>query len=334
MANFINKYSDLAAYNADETKEYPNVSYLETEDMVKWQATEPIDQEHVVAKYNVTSTTEPTKILNNTSNITYMIVDGVEVSPSIDYTFSTTGAHTVKYKINSSWNGGNFNTCQSLTSITIPNSVTSIGEWTFRNCSGLTSVFIGSGVTTIGESAFSGCTSLTSVNIPSGVTSIGASAFNGCSSLTSVNIPSGVTSIGASAFNGCSSLASVNIPSGITIIESSVFLRCTSLTSVEIPDNVTSIKSSAFGQCTGLTNVTIGSGVSSIAGGGFYIGAFGYCSGLTSVTVEATTPPTMNSDAFHGTNNTFIIYVPAASVNAYKTAANWSSYASRIRPIQ
>ena len=311
MANFINKYSDLAAYNADETKEYPNVSYLETEDMVKWQATEPIDQEHVVAKYNVTSTTEPTKILNNTSNITYMIVDGVEVSPSIDYTFSTTGAHTVKYKINSSWNGGNFNTCQSLTSITIPNSVTSIGEWTFRNCSGLTSVFIGSGVTTIGESAFSGCTSL-----------------------TSVNIPSGVTSIGASAFNGCSSLASVNIPSGITIIESSVFLRCTSLTSVEIPDNVTSIKSSAFGQCTGLTNVTIGSGVSSIAGGGFYIGAFGYCSGLTSVTVEATTPPTMNSDAFHGTNNTFIIYVPAASVNAYKTAANWSSYASRIRPIQ
>ena len=311
MANFINIYSDLAAYNADETKEYPNVSYLETEDMVKWQATEPIDQEHVVAKYNVTSTTEPTKILNNTSNITYMIVDGVEVSPSIDYTFSTTGAHTVKYKINSSWNGGNFNTCQSLTSITIPNSVTSIGEWTFRNCSGLTSVFIGSGVTTIGESAFSGCTSLTSVNIPSGVTSIGASAFNGCSSLTSVNIPS-----------------------GITIIESSVFLRCTSLTSVEIPDNVTSIKSSAFGQCTGLTNVTIGSGVSSIAGGGFYIGAFGYCSGLTSVTVEATTPPTMNSDAFHGTNNTFIIYVPAASVNAYKTAANWSSYASRIRPIQ
>ena len=311
MANFINKYSSITAYNADESKQYPNVSYLETENEVKWQATEPIDQEYVVAKYNVTSTTEPTKILNNTSNITYMIVDGVEVSPSIDYTFSTTGAHTVKYKINSSWNGGNFNTCQSLTSITIPNSVTSIGEWTFRNCSGLTSVFIGSGVTTIGESAFSGCTSLTSVNIPSGVTSIGASAFNGCSSLTSVNIPS-----------------------GITIIESSVFLRCTSLTSVEIPDNVTSIKSSAFGQCTGLTNVTIGSGVSSIAGGGFYIGAFGYCSGLTSVTVEATTPPTMNSDAFHGTNNTFIIYVPAASVNAYKTAANWSSYASRIRPIQ
>ncbi|MBR7167829.1 MAG: leucine-rich repeat domain-containing protein, partial [Bacteroidales bacterium] len=103
-------------------------------------------------------------------------------------------------------NYGSFESCSGLTSVTIPNSVTSIGEETFYNCSGLTSVTIPNSVTTIGSCAFSSCSGLTSVTIPNSVTSIGSSAFSGCSGLTSVTIPNSVTYIGISAFYGCRGL--------------------------------------------------------------------------------------------------------------------------------
>ncbi|MBS7390438.1 MAG: leucine-rich repeat protein, partial [Oscillospiraceae bacterium] len=104
-------------------------------------------------------------------------------------------------------------------SYSIPDSVTSIGDWAFENCTSLTSVTIPDSVTSIGFCAFSDCTSLTSVTIGSGVTSIGSSAFSNCTSLTSVTIPDSVTSIGIGAFYGCTSLASVTIPESVTAID-------------------------------------------------------------------------------------------------------------------
>ncbi len=138
---------------------------------------------------------------------------------------------------------------------TIPNSVTSIGEFAFDGCASLTSVTIPDSVTRIGDWAFSNCTSLTSVTIPDSVTSICDSAFNYCSSLTSVTIPDSVTIIGESAFRYCTSLTSVTIPDSVTSIGDSAFSDCTSLTSVTIPDSVTSIGGSAFGNCKSLTDV-------------------------------------------------------------------------------
>ena len=99
-----------------------------------------------------------------------------------------------------------FSGCSRLTSVIIPDSVTSIGGYAFRNCSSLTSVTIPDSVTSIGDWAFSYCYNLTNVTIPDGVTSIGSSAFSGCESLTSITIPDSVTSIGDYAFSGCSSL--------------------------------------------------------------------------------------------------------------------------------
>ena len=109
-------------------------------------------------------------------------------------------------------------------------------------------------VTTIDSFAFSGCTTLESIKIPNSVTTIGDYAFAVCESLTSIAIPNSVTSIRDYTFYGCG-LTSVTIPDGVTIIGSSVFNECTSLVSVTIPDGVTSIGSYAFGSCTGLASI-------------------------------------------------------------------------------
>ncbi len=126
----------------------------------------------------------------------------------------------------------NFASCASLTSVTIPNSVTSIGDYAFSSCTGLTSITIPNSVTSIGKSAFSSCTGLTSVTIPNSVTSIGESAFSGCSGLTSVTIGNSVTSIGDYAFESCTGLTSVTIGKSVKSIGERIFSGCSSLTSV------------------------------------------------------------------------------------------------------
>ena len=116
--------------------------------------------------------------------------------------------------------------CISLTSINIPDSVTSIGDCAFNACESLTNINIPNSVTSIGAGAFRGCISLANINIPDGVTSIGDWAFNACESLTSIIIPDSVTSIGAGAFDSCDSLKSINIPDGVTSIENDAFSGC------------------------------------------------------------------------------------------------------------
>jgi hypothetical protein len=105
-----------------------------------------------------------------------------------------------------------FNGCSSLTSITIPNSVTSIGFGAFSYCTSLTNVSIPNSVTSIGDWAFYDCSSLTSVTIPNLVTSIGYNAFSYCISLTSITIPNSVTSIGSNAFKYCTTLQRAFLP--------------------------------------------------------------------------------------------------------------------------
>ena len=205
---------------------------------------------------------------------------------------------TYTIKAGTKWIGSYaFSSCYSLTSITIPNSVTSIGEGAFDYCSSLPVVdnvryadtylvealdkslstyTIKVGTKWIGSRAFDDCSSLTSLTIPNSVTSIGNYAFKGCSSLTSITIPNSVTSIGDYAFSYCSSLTSVTIPESVTYIGYYAFDYCSSLTSVTIPNSVTSIGGYAFSYCSALTSVTIGSGVEFVGADAFY-----NCSALT-----------------------------------------------------
>ena len=170
---------------------------------------------------------------------------------------STVSYNGITYSVTSIGDGA-FAGYSGLTSITIPNSVTSIsGNFTFYGCSSLTSITIPNSVTSIGNYTFEGCSSLTSITIPNSVTSIGNYTFEGCSSLTSITIPNSVTSIGNFTFDGCSSLTSITIPNSVTSIGYGAFYGCSGLTSITIPNSVTSIDDRAFYGCSGLTSITV-----------------------------------------------------------------------------
>ena len=152
-----------------------------------------------------------------------------------------------------------FENCWNLTSVTIPNSVTSIGGFAFYRCGSLAEITIPESVTSIGNAAFNNCISLTGITIPNSVTSIGNSAFYNCSGLTSVAISNSVTMIGTNTFYGCWSLREVTIPNSVTSIGSSAFYGCSNLTSIVIPQNITRVWDDAFANCTRLTSVTVNS---------------------------------------------------------------------------
>ena len=187
--------------------------------------------------------------------------------------------------------------CLSLNSVTIPNSVTTIGAYAFANYSSpfgtimqLSSIAIPDSVTNIGEKAFYGCNKLTNVTIGNGVTSIGAGAFGECSSLTSMTLPNSLTTIGYvseygvtfedGVFVNCKKLISINIGNSVTAIGAYSFSGCSSLTSITIPLSVTVIGRAAFNGCSSLTNITIPNSVTSIGSTTFY-----YCTSLTSVNI-------------------------------------------------
>ena len=149
----------------------------------------------------------------------------------------------------------NAGTAGSGIKVTFGDGVEKIPAYLFCDCDGLTSVTIPNSVTTIGDSAFCFCSNLTSVTIPDRVTSIGDSAFCGCDGLTKVTIPDRVTSIGDSAFQNCSSLTNVTIGNSVTSIGDHAFQNCSSLTNVTIGNSVTSIGDHAFYNCTGLTEI-------------------------------------------------------------------------------
>jgi hypothetical protein len=154
---------------------------------------------------------------------------------------------------------GAFMNCATVTSVTIPNSVTGIWSYAFKGCT-LTSVNIPDNVTYIGEEAFSGCGNLTSVTIPGSITSIYGieqRAFQDCTGLNSVTIMDGVTALGENMFVGCTSLSNVHIPDSVTKIGENAFGGCSGLTSIAIPGSVTSIGDYPFYSCTGLIEINV-----------------------------------------------------------------------------
>lgn len=306
----------------------------------------PTGDSRLIATYNVTDIGDeeesyPTQIYTYIDSPQYSVhgvdlfdkieIDDVEVSvESLDenrgaYQFETTGEHTAKFTLKNPSALPPFFNCDELVGIIIPDSITSIGQAAFYQ-SNIQSITLPNSVTSIGEQAFYQ-TKLTTINIPNSVTSIGQAAFAYNSYLTSVTIGNGVETWGSRVFGDCTALTSVIINS--PNIGERAFENCSALTSITLGNTVIEIEGSAFYPCTALTSVIIPSSVTNIGGS-----AFQACSSLTSVTIQATTPPTLSGYPFENNAEGRKIYVPSASVDAYKAAELWSSYANDILPIQ
>lgn len=235
--------------------------------------------------------------------------------------------------------------------------VVGIGEGAFSDCQGLTSIVIPNSVTTIGRLSFDRCTGLGSVTIPNSVTMIGSQAFYGCSALSSVTVGNSVTAIGMGAFTDCENLPSIDVDTenanycsvdgvlyskdmkilcawpggksgdfvfqeGVTAIGDGAFWHCSGPTTLVIPNSVTTIGRNAFNGCRSLVTVTIGSSVTTIARG-----AFGNDSYITTLYSLNPTPPQLASASDFGQiYKKCQLIVPAERVEAYKTAYGWSRF--------
>ena len=186
-----------------------------------------------------------------------------------------------------------------LKSITIPDSITSIGERAFNACHDLEDLYFNGGIEDWcniefsypasnpmipAENAYINGTLVKDLVIPDGITGIGMYTFSGCDSITSVTIPSSVTSIGVEAFSYCSNLSKIDILDSVENIECGAFMGCSALTSIVIPNSITTINQSTFYDCTSLESVTIGKSVNAIESS-----AFAYCISLTSIVYDGLT---------------------------------------------
>lgn len=173
---------------------------------------------------------------------------------------------------------GDFSGCSSLTTVVIPEGVTSIGS--FANCTNLTSITLPSTLTSFGS--FSNCTSLESIELPDAITELPdyPYAFQGCTKLKSIKLPQKLNIINGHAFEGCSSLATIELPNRVTTLGAYAFLNCTALTSIDLPRGIYSIEEKTFSDCTALKSVSFPKDLQSIKK---Y--AFDECSSLETVEI-------------------------------------------------
>ena len=263
----------------------------------------------------------------------------ITIPPTVTY-------ESVEYAVTAA-KPGTFQESSKLTSVSIPATLTDLGEAPFASCIRLTNitvdednpaytiiddllydkavttllacpgakegaVVVKDGVSTIGQSAFHGCSKLTSIDIPSSVNEIGAEAFRGCKELTAITLPDGITAIKDKTFYNCQALSAIPLPSGITSIGANAFYQCTTLSSITLPSSLEKLGDYAFSLCGGLRSVTLPDGLKEIG-----YRAFENCYRLSTIAIPASVT-TIATMAFCGCSNLRSIDV-APSNSAYSS---------------
>lgn len=193
-----------------------------------------------------------------------------------------------------------------------------------RKCNLLTDADLSANlqIVSIGEYAFDGCTALAKAVLPAGLRKIGPEAFSYCSALTQIDIPKGVTLVDQIAFYYCGNLKRFVYPDGVTTVHQDTFTECKKLEYIYIPEGVFTIWS-AFQGCSSLTEITIPSTVRQFINKP----GFSHCEKLKSIYFKPSTPPMIEGYGDFGDQR---LYVPRASVDAYRSADNWKNYAAQI----
>ena len=244
-----------------------------------------------------------------------------------------------------------FYNCKALTAIVIPEGVETIPRSLFANCSALTSATLPSTLKSMESEAFSS-TGLKEITIPEGVTSLGNNLFNACKSLESVQLPDALTAIPSKLCYNCSALTTVNMPSKLETVGSDAFYQCSKLQDVTFPETLQSLDERSFGGCSAFTRIVID--IPEIANYAFWncanvtsidlgekvtsIGrnTFIMANNLQTITCRAKNAPSLGSTAFGSAGSKVegkkILYVPAASYDAYETA--WTDVTSQGYALQ
>ena len=183
--------------------------------------------------------------------------------------------------------------CSKLSAVTF-NGQTAIGDEAFRNCTSLINVSLPSGLKTIGDRAFQNANSITQIEFKDGIESIGAFSFMDCKALTAVRLPNTTKSIGTSAFENCIKLTYASLGDNLTSLGNSAFRNCSVLTEISIPGTTVTVGEKAFQNCRTLALATLNSGITTI--GGF---CFDGCSELLSMTIPGTVR-TIGGGSFNG----------------------------------
>ena len=252
-------------------------------------------------------------------------LNDIRVTGLGDYSFAVDADSDAGYPGNS--------LCRNIHSVTIPESVTSIGKYAFARCSSLTSLKLGENIKTIGDHAFYYCIKLESVTIPQSVTFMGDRAFTGCAQLNSLTINDAAISIGDWTFDECYKLTTLSLGEKIKTIGDYAFYDCRILNNVTIPQSVTSIGDHAFGCCFGMNSFTIKDATTSI---GKY--AFSDCQSLTTLSLGENIT-TIGDDAFRSCYNLKCIMLPAGLASfgncliGCPAGRKWDSHGNPINPI-
>lgn len=295
-----------------------------------------VDDGKVWVYYNITDISSATTILNQTTGIgATMNVDGTDVALASSYQFSATGEHLIKYSFYGSTWGQQLRNIKTITKVYFPSNVTTVGAQAFQGSS--IQECYGEGVTTIGGiaagwggGAFTQVTSLTLLDFPN-LTTIQRGGCYQCSNLESFIGLDGIITLDGNGINQCSKLGGSITFKNITALPNPG-LNDLAFTRISLPKVVTSNGGSGtgncgIGACHSLKYVEFGPDITSLGNANL-----GHCENLKWVVVRATTPPTLGSN-FLLSNQIALIYVPAESVQAYKEASGWSSFASRIYAI-